>query len=260
MQEKRIKELVKKQFGSQALCYATSTPHSSADSLQAMVSWAKPRRNEILLEVATGTGFTAFAFAPYVDKITALDITLEMINHAKALSFHRGITNVFFQVGEAETLPFKCNTFNIVTCRIAAHHFIDVRGFLSEVKRALIPSGRFQLMDTYSPENNNINKWHNYIEKLKDPSHITNYSPSVWKSMIEKSDMPVERINAQLHRTYLSFSDWTRTAGCSDSVKKGLFILFRSALKNIMDAFDIHEKNDDICFSWPLILVEARNQ
>jgi ubiquinone/menaquinone biosynthesis C-methylase UbiE len=260
MRQKRIKELVKKQFGSQALCYATSKPHSNGDSLEAIVSWAKPRKNEILLDIATGLGFTAFAFAPYVDKIIALDITLEMINRAKALSSQRGITNVFFQIGEAETLPFKCNTFNIVTCRIAAHHFIDVRGFLSEVKRVLIPSGRFLLVDTYSPENNDIYKWRNYVEKLRDPPQVINYSPNIWKSMIEKSGMPVERINAQLHRTYLSFSDWTRTAGCSDMVKKELLTLFRSASKNIIDAFDIYEKNDDICFSWPLILIEARNR
>jgi ubiquinone/menaquinone biosynthesis C-methylase UbiE len=94
IREKRIKERIKKQFGSQALCYAKSRPHSSGDSLEVMVSWAKPRRDEVLLDIATGTGFTAFAFAPYIKRISALDITPEMINQAKTLSCERGITNI----------------------------------------------------------------------------------------------------------------------------------------------------------------------
>jgi SAM-dependent methyltransferase len=223
-----------------------------------IVSWAKPKRDEILLDVATGTGFTAFAFAPYVAKILALDITAEMIGQAKAIAFDRRMTNISFQVGESERLPFKDGIFNIVTCRIAAHHFVDVRGFLSEVQRVLAPGGRFLLADSCSPEDSEINRWHNHIEKLRDPSHVTNHLPSAWKGMIGESGIFIEKIDNRLCRTYLSFADWTRTAGCSEKVKEELLMLFRSAPRHIADAFHIYEKDGDIYFSWPLVLVKAR--
>jgi hypothetical protein len=56
----------------------------------------------------------------------------------------------------------------------------------------------------------------------------------------------------------LSFSDWTRTAGCDEKVKEELLMLFRSAPRHISDAFQVYEENGDIHFSWPLILVKAR--
>jgi len=258
IQGKQIKERIKKQFGTQASYYAKSKPHSSGDSLQLIVSWAEPNGDEIMLDIATGTGFTAFAFAPYVSRVIALDITPEMIDQAKAIAFDKRITNISFQVGESERLPFKDGIFNIVTCRIAAHHFVDIKGFLSEVKRVLVPGGRFLLVDSCSPENKEINRWHNHIEKLRDPSHVTNYLPSAWEGMVEESGMVIEKIDAEVCRTYLSFSDWTRTAGCSEKVKEELLALFRSAPRYISDAFQIYEENGDIHFSWPLILVKAR--
>lgn len=223
-----------------------------------MISWAESKGDEILLDIATGTGFTAFAFAPHVANVTALDITLEMIDQAKAIARNKKIMNTFFQVGESDRLPFKDNIFNIVTCRIAAHHFVDVRGFLSEVKRVLVPAGRFLFVDSCSPEDKEINRWHNHIEKLRDPSHVTNYLPSAWKGMIEESGMVIEKIDAELCRTYLNFSDWTRTAGCNGKVKEELLMLFRSAPRQIADAFQIYEGNEDTYFSWPLVLVKAK--
>jgi ubiquinone/menaquinone biosynthesis C-methylase UbiE len=223
-----------------------------------MVSWAESKGDEIQLDIATGTGFTAFAFAPYVTHVIVLDITPEMIDQAKVIASDQKITNISFQVGESERLPFIDDIFNIVTCRIAAHHFVDVRGFLSEVQRVLVPGGQFLLVDSCSPENKEINRWHNHIEKLRDSSHVTNYLPSTWKGMIEESGMVIEKLDAELCRTYLSFSDWTRTAGCSEKVKKELIMLFRSAPRHIADAFQIYEENGDIYFSWPLVLVKAR--
>ena len=258
IQYKQIKESVKKQFGTRASYYAKSQPHSSGDSLQVMVNRAKPIKDEIVLDVATGTGFTAFAFAPYVAEVIALDITPEMIGQAKAIACDQRVTNVSFQVGESERLPFKDDIFNIVTCRIAAHHFVDVRGFLREVQRVLVTDGRFLLVDSCSPEDEEIKRWHNQIEKLRDPSHVTNYLPSEWKDMIIESGMVIEEIDTDLCRTYLSFSDWTRTSGCSEEVKEELLILFRSASRHIADAFQIYEGNGDMYFSWPLVLVKTR--
>ena len=57
--ERDLIQKVKTQFGRQAERYAASLPHAKGDSLDLMVKWAEPRPSDLVLDVATGTGFTA---------------------------------------------------------------------------------------------------------------------------------------------------------------------------------------------------------
>ena len=92
-----------------------------------------------MLDVATGAGHTALAFAPHVAKVTATDITEEMLAQAKKLAASRGLGNVKTVPAKAEDLPFPDMSFDLVTCRLAAHHFADVAAFAAEAFRVLIP-------------------------------------------------------------------------------------------------------------------------
>ena len=76
------------------------------------------------------------------------------------------MTNVEFQVAAAEALPFASGSFDIVTCRIAPHHFQDVPAFLSESYRVLRTSGLFCMIDTVCPESERLIRWQNRVEKL----------------------------------------------------------------------------------------------
>ena len=126
------KEEVKKQFGAHAAAYATSAVHAKGASLARLVELVQPQADWQVLDVASAAGHTAFAFAPHVDQVISTDLTPEMIPVASALAAEKGIDNVSFETADAEDLPFEAGQFDLVTCRIAPHHFPHIDRFLAE--------------------------------------------------------------------------------------------------------------------------------
>ena len=135
------KTLVQEQFGKTAASYLTSTPHAKGASLERLVALTAPQKNWRVLDVATGGGHVAYTFAPHVARIWATDITQEMLDMVKAEAQKRGLANVRTAYAKAEALPFEDASFDLVTCRIAPHHFDSIPEFLAEVHRVLKPGG-----------------------------------------------------------------------------------------------------------------------
>ena len=183
--ERELIQKVKTQFGRQAERYAASRPHALGDSLELMVQWAEPKPSDLVLDVATGTGFTAFAFAARVRRVVATDLTANMVTQARRLAAERGLTNLLFHLAGAEALPFLDGVFDIATCRLAPHHFASVGRFLGEMHRVLRRGGRLVLCDSASPENPESFAWQQEMERLRDPSHVRNYSPTEWRRMTD---------------------------------------------------------------------------
>src|SRR5688572_26612527 len=123
MDEKQIKALVQSQFGSSAEDYVSSRTHASGSDLTRLVELANLQGDERVLDVATGGGHTALAFARRAREVVAVDITERMLQVAEAFIREQGLTNVSFERADAEALPFPNESFDIVTCRIAPHHF-----------------------------------------------------------------------------------------------------------------------------------------
>src|SRR5262245_624565 len=135
--EPMTRSLVQQQFGAHASAYATSTVHAKGASLGRLVELVQPQRHWQALDIATGAGHTAAAFAPYVAHVIASDITDEMLAEARKLAAARGLVNMEVAVADAEALPFEDARFDLVTSRIAPHHFPDVAQFVREVMRVL---------------------------------------------------------------------------------------------------------------------------
>src|SRR5881394_747464 len=111
------KKDVQQQFGKSAASYVTSPIHKDGKDLQKLVKLASIKGQEEVLDIATGGGHTANGFAPFVKKVTALDLTSEMLVAAEEFIKGNGHQNVEFIQGDAEKLPFSGASFDIVTCR-----------------------------------------------------------------------------------------------------------------------------------------------
>lgn len=186
-----LKSLVQSQFGANAENYATSRIHAQGDSLVRLVEFTRPKPHWTMLDVATGAGHTAMAFAPLVAKVTATDMTPRMLAVSAELAQQRGLTNIVFQEAEAENLPFEDGAFDLVTCRIAPHHFADVPRFVGEVKRVLKPRGTFGLVDNIAPESPKAAEQLNIIETVRDPSHARCLSAGEWLQLLRRSGFVV---------------------------------------------------------------------
>ena len=73
----------------------------------------------------------------------ASDLTAEMLVEAAKLAKAKGFANMETAPADAEALPFEDARFDLVTCRIAPHHFPDIPTFVAEVWRTLKPGGTF---------------------------------------------------------------------------------------------------------------------
>src|SRR5256885_14416691 len=145
------KSLVQQQFGAHAAAYATSSVRARGASLGRLVELVRPQPSWQALDVATGAGHTAAAFAPHVARVIASDLTEEMLQEAAKLAKAKGLANMETARADAEALPFEDARFDLVTCRIAPHHFPDIPSFVAEVWRTLKSGGTFALVDNIAP-------------------------------------------------------------------------------------------------------------
>jgi ubiquinone/menaquinone biosynthesis C-methylase UbiE len=187
-----IEESAKKIFGERAESYTTSAAHADEQVLARIVELARPQLDWTALDIATGTGHTALAVAPYVASVIGFDLTPEMLAEADKLRAARGVSNVTFREGDVHTLPFPNASFDLVTSRRAPHHFSNIKLALSEMKRVLRPGGRLLIDDRSVPEDDFVDACMNELDWYHDESHVRQYRPSEWRTMLEETGFAVE--------------------------------------------------------------------
>jgi ubiquinone/menaquinone biosynthesis C-methylase UbiE len=213
------KSLVQRQFGANAANYATSVVHAKGASLGRLVDLVRPQKHWHALDIATGAGHTAAAFAPHVARVIASDITPEMLAHARKLAADKGLANVETAEADAEALPFADQSFDLVTCRIAPHHFPDVTSFVAEVWRVLKPGATFALVDNIAPdaettagisdaELREAAVTYNEFEKLRDPSHGRALTPGEWVEIFANAGFEI--VHKEFQPKAIDFADWCR--------------------------------------------------
>jgi ubiquinone/menaquinone biosynthesis C-methylase UbiE len=199
------KTLVQEQFGKTAASYLTSTPHARGASLERLVTLTAPQKNWRMLDVATGGGHVAYAFAPHVERVWATDITQEMLDMVRAEAQKRGLANIRTAYGKAEALPFEDASFNLVTCRIAPHHFESIPAFLDEVHRVLKPDGVFALVDNVVPPGS-AGDYVNAFERFRDPSHLRSWTMDEWRAALRACGFAVAH-EEQIYKQ-MEFKSW----------------------------------------------------
>jgi ubiquinone/menaquinone biosynthesis C-methylase UbiE len=251
-----IKKDVQQQFGKSAESYVTSSIHKEGKDLQRLLEIATINGEELLLDVATGGGHTANAFAPVVKEVTAVDLTEEMLFAAEKFISGNGHQNVNFVKGDAENLPFPSEAFDIVTCRIAPHHFPNVVTFIKEVHRVLKADGQFLLDDNVVPEDDEWDQFYNTIEKLRDYSHFRAWKKSEWLQILELNGFEISEWH-RFDKTF-HFEPWCERMNLAEGDKNNLTQYILQSSQKVKDKFRIIIKeNQVISFQGEAIVLKA---
>jgi len=240
------KEKVQQQFGQNAAAYITSTVHAKGSSLARLVQLTQPQPHWQVLDIATATGHTAFAFAPHVAHVIASDLTPEMLAVAEKQAAAKGITNVTFRLADAEDLPFADEQFDLVTCRIAPHHFPDIDRFLQESARVLRPQGLLAVVDNIVPEDPIAAAHVNAFEKLRDPSHGRCFSPEEWEQAFFAAGFDL--LHQETDQKAMEFDDWADRMQVTPENKTRLRVMLVQAPAPALAFLTPHFAGDRITF------------
>ena len=197
MKSQAHRTLVQRQFGPHAQAYAASAVHASSQSLRRLVELVDPQPGWRMLDVATGAGHTAGAFAPCLRLVAACDVTFSMLQAAAGLARRQGLQNLALCMSDVEALPFPCRSFDLLTCRLAAHHFASIPAFLAECARLLVAGGRLAVVDNIVPEDEVAAEWVNDFERARDPSHAGCLSLQAWLAEVQRAGFQALRAEAQ---------------------------------------------------------------
>ncbi len=230
-------EVIRRQFDRAAAAYGTSPIFAQGHDLALMVETTVPTMVMTALDVGCAAGHTALAFAPSVHTVVGVDLSRDMLAEASRQAAMRGITNVRWEEANAAALPYADATFDIVACRMVAHHFPSLLPPLTEMARVLKSGGQLLIVDIISPEDDALAAFINKVEALRDPSHSRDWTIAEWQAAGKEIGVPFDVVTRW--DLALDFADWTARQQTSPASIARLETLFDKASPAARDAFAI---------------------
>ncbi|HET9343797.1 MAG TPA: methyltransferase domain-containing protein [Candidatus Eremiobacteraceae bacterium] len=253
---KPTKDEVARQFDRMSTAYARSVGHAGGDDLDILVRFVAPTSDMRVLDVATGTGNTAAAIAPSVASVIAIDIAPSMLERTRELAARKGLTNLTTALMDAEALDFDDAFFDVVTSRIAPHHFIDIARAIREIARVLRPDGAFVVEDSIVPDERELDTFLNDVERLRDPTHVRSLTAREWTDLLASAGLT--QTKSSVCRKPHPFAEWIARAGMEEADAERVYAAFAAAPPGAVECFDIvYEGGRPLSFTDDKLIIRA---
>ncbi len=183
-------------WSQRAEAFRESPTHREGPDLDLLVEWCEPSPVVKVLDVATGGGHVA-------RRLRAEGCTVVTLDPAPGME-----PDV---VAPAEQLPFEDGSFDVVACRIAAHHFEDIRKAVAEMARV---TQRIVVIEDNVFTDAAVEE----AERLRDPTHVRCYSEDEWKEMLTEAGLEVEQL--ERFERHPVVDDWLARVDASPEISE----------------------------------------
>jgi SAM-dependent methyltransferase len=206
-------------WSERAELYRTSEAHREGEDLDLIVEWAAEASGRRALDVATGGGHVARRLR---------EAGLDVVSSDPAAGMQPDVE------ARAEQLPFEDGSFDVVACRVAAHHFDDVERAVAEMAR--VSSSLVLVAD-----NLNLGEVVEEAERLRDPTHVRCLTEAEWRAVLAGAGLAVE--DMRIFDKRIKLDGWLARAGCegeqarrvrellADRIEDGYVVLSRGVFK-----------------------------
>jgi ubiquinone/menaquinone biosynthesis C-methylase UbiE/glutathione S-transferase len=237
------------QFSERADQYGKSHILADVSDVEKALADLKLRPGTQALDVATGNGHTAIYLAGKGLSVTACDISAAMLKQAEQLAAEKGV-KIAFHEHAAEKLPYADNSFGLITCRVAAHHFSSPETFIRESFRVLKTYGYLVLIDGTVPDDQiEANEWMNTVEKLRDPSHVRMITPNMWRKWCVDIGMTVTRVQVESFKQP-DLNWYFNVANTPPENRKKVLEMLAKAPSSARELFKIGQEDGKIVWYW----------
>ncbi len=240
--------LIIDQFTKQSVPFAKKSSQYIGEVFERIQTLVHATENDIVLDVASGTGSLSVEFAKICRQVTGIDITPAMIEQAKILQKMNTLDNIRWDIGDiTKILPYASNSFSIVITKFSFHHLLDPLSVLIEMNRVCNIGGKIVVVDPTPPPEKAIQ--YNQLELLRDPSHVKSLTTSEFEDLFQRAGIPILRRG--FYRMKIGLEDQLQTSFPDPTNIDKIRRLFIEDTKNDTLGLESHFVGNEIYFSYP---------
>jgi SAM-dependent methyltransferase len=253
-----VQKAAQEQFGRQSHRYGPGHILENLDDVRSALDRIALPERAAVRDIATGGGHTGLYLAGLGHDVTLTDLAPPMLERTARTALERGL-NVKTRLHAAEQLPYPDGGFDLVTCRVAAHHFSSPADFVRESARVLKAGGFFLLIDgSVQDDQPEAEAWSHRLEKLRDPSHNRFLTPHGWRELCRPAGLTVR--HASLTPFKQPDLDWYfDTAATSTENRREVLAMIANAPESARELFRLGEEDGNIVWWWQRLTLIAEN-
>jgi ubiquinone/menaquinone biosynthesis C-methylase UbiE len=257
MKLNEVQKASQEQFAKQSHRYGRGHILENIDDISEALRGIELSRASKVLDVATGGGHTGLYLASLGHQVTLSDIAQPMLDRAQRAAQERGLT-VETRQHPAEDFPYADATFDLVTCRVAPHHFSSPNDFIKETARVLKTQGWFLLIDgSVEDDQSEAEEWLHQVEKLRDPSHHRFLTPRQWTTLCQQHGLsPFKVVLNPFKQPDLNW--YFETAATPLENRTKVLELIRNAPGSARNLYRLGEEDGKIVWWWQRLTLLAQ--
>ena len=179
----------------------------AAELEEKVVRFVAPEGNERALDSGSGAGALAFALAPHVREVVAVDLVPELLEQGRKRAAR--FPNVTFVDGDATKLPLDYASFDLACTLRSLHHIARPELAMAELVRVTRPGGRVLVVDQIAPVDPLAATELNRFERARDPSHTR-----------ALADISLVLLRAEFEREPRDLDAYLELAGCEGEARE----------------------------------------